>query len=399
MIKLSNKKDCCGCHACVSICPKSCISMKADEEGFLYPYIDEQACIDCGLCEHICPMINQGEPRKPIEVYAAKCCDDTIRKQSSSGGIFTVVAEEVIAQGGVVFGARFNEKWEVIHDWTDKIEELSLFRGSKYVQSRIGNTYKEAEQFLKQDRYVLFTGTPCQIAGLKKFLRKEYNNLLTIDVVCHGVPSPLVWQEYLKSARYIDKKTQCSLSNPISAITDIAFRDKTMGWKKFSFRIDYTLPDIHKSTDSPTSASKHHLEPFYDNLYMKGFLQNIYLRPSCYACKAKSGKSGSDLAIADFWGIEKSYPELDDDKGISALLVYNGNVKLSERLDLTRVEYNDILSSNSMIEKSVDEPQEKALFWQAFPIRGFAATAEFCKRMERSFLSRVVAFIKRKLGV
>ena len=121
MIKLSNKKDCCGCHACVSICPKSCISMKADEEGFLYPYIDEQACIDCGLCEHICPMINQGEPRKPIEVYAAKCCDDTIRKQSSSGGIFTVVAEEVIAQGGVVFGARFNEKWEVIHDWTDKI--------------------------------------------------------------------------------------------------------------------------------------------------------------------------------------------------------------------------------------------------------------------------------------
>ena len=132
---------------------------------------------------------------------------------------------------------------------------------------------------------------------------------------------------------------------------------------------------------------------------MKGFLQNIYLRPSCYACKAKSGKSGSDLAIADFWGIEKSYPELDDDKGISALLVYNGNVKLSERLDLTRVEYNDILSSNSMIEKSVDEPQEKVLFWQAFPIRGFAATAEFCKRMERSFLSRVVAFIKRKLGV
>ena len=402
MINLSHKRDCCGCHACMSICPKSCISMRADEEGFLYPFVDEQACIDCGLCEKVCPVINQSEPRRPIEVYAAKSSDEAVRRDSSSGGVFTVVAEGVISDGGVVFGAKFDKEWRVVHAWTDTIEGLVQFRGSKYVQSCIGNAYKEAEQFLTQGRRVLFTGTPCQVAGLKKYLRKEYDNLTTIDVVCHGVPSPLVWHEYLKElvrTRRTDGKNSVSSSlNDLSVIADISFRDKTMGWKKFGFKIGYVASKATENTVSK-SVTEHSIEPFYDNLYMKGFLRNLYLRPSCYACASKSGKSGSDLTIADFWGVEKSHPELNDEQGVSALLVYNEDVELGDKMEKVAVEYNDVLSSNTMIERSVAEPIERAEFWSEFPTRGVAVVATICRRMEPTFLSRVVSFVKRRLGL
>lgn len=192
MIEIKDKKDCCGCSACVQKCPKQCISLKEDNEGFLYPEVDKSMCINCGLCEKVCPVLHQGESRKPLKVYAAKNQDEEIRRQSSSGGIFTLLAEKTIQDGGVVFGARFDEHWEVKHDYTETIEGLAAFRGSKYVQSRMEDNYRKAEMFLKQGRKVLFSGTPCQVAGLKRFLRKYYGNLLTIDMVCHGVPSPLV---------------------------------------------------------------------------------------------------------------------------------------------------------------------------------------------------------------
>ena len=196
-IKLAEKHICTGCAACYSVCPVQCISMKEDAEGFLFPIIDEEKCTKCSLCEKTCLSIMQGKERKPLNVYAAKNPNEEIRKESSSGGIFTLLAEHVINKGGVVFGARFNEDWEVIHDYTETVKGLAAFRGSKYVQSRIGDMYKTAKDFLEKDRNVLFSGTPCQIAGLKAFLRKDYDNLLTVDLVCHGVPSPLVWKRYL----------------------------------------------------------------------------------------------------------------------------------------------------------------------------------------------------------
>lgn len=201
MINIKEKHNCCGCSACVQVCPKQCISMSADNEGFLYPQIDTAICIDCGLCEKVCPVINQNEPREPLAVYAANNNNEDIRLKSSSGGIFTLLAEQIISEGGVVFGARFNENWEVVHDYTEAIEGLEPFRGSKYVQSIIGDNFIKAKQFLTDGRKVLFSGTPCQIAGLKKFLRKEYENLLTVEVVCHGVPSPMVWRDYLDYKR------------------------------------------------------------------------------------------------------------------------------------------------------------------------------------------------------
>ena len=197
MITITDKSKCCGCNACVQACPKQCIEMHEDDEGFLYPRVDTTRCIDCGKCEKVCPVINQAEPHRPIKVYAAINPDEEIRRQSSSGGIFTLLAEQTIKEGGVVFGARFDESWQVTHDYTESIEGLASLRGSKYVQSCIGDTFLKAEAFLKQGRKVLFTGTPCQISGLKKYLHKEYENLLTVDFVCHGVPSPLIWQKYL----------------------------------------------------------------------------------------------------------------------------------------------------------------------------------------------------------
>lgn len=401
MISIRDKKDCCGCHACVSICPKSCISMKADSEGFLYPLVDIDACIDCGLCEKVCPVINQEKVRKPIKVYAAKNVDEAVRLKSSSGGVFSVFAESVIARGGVVFGAKFNKDWSVVHAWTDTIEGLAAFRGSKYVQSRIGNTYKEAEAFLKQGRIVLFSGTPCQIAGLKRYLRKDYANLQTVDVVCHGVPSPLVWQEYLKEmcAECTVGKNSVSVSlNELSAIADIAFRDKTNGWKKYGFKIGYVASKATENTVSK-SAIDYKIEPFNENVFMRGFLKNLYLRPSCYACAAKSGKSGSDLTIADFWGVDRLYPELDDDKGLTALLVNNPQVEVEDKLELTQVQYRDVLVANPVIERSVAIPREREQFWCKFFEQGVSAISEVCAKMKPSFFVRLKLRIKRLIRI
>ena len=329
MIEIKDKKDCCGCHACASICAKHSITMQADEEGFLYPVVDKDTCTDCGLCEKVCPVINQSEPCKPLKVYAAKNKNEEIRRQSSSGGIFTLLAEKVIAEDGIVFGARFDEEWNVIHSWTDTIEGIAAFRGSKYVQSTIGDTYRETKDFLKQGRKVLFSGTPCQIAGLKKYLRKEYDNLLTVDVVCHGVPSPLVWHTYLKETheqlrakRGVGKNTVPLYMGELPVITGISFRDKTNGWKKYGFKICYTaLKAAENSVSKSANIVNSEITPFNEDIFMKGFLKNLYLRPSCYQCMARQGKSGADIAIADYWGIQRIHPELDDDKGVNLVLI------------------------------------------------------------------------------
>ena len=323
MISITRKQDCCGCNACAQICPKQCITMQEDDEGFLYPRVDTENCIDCHLCEKICPVSNHGTERKPLKVYAAINKDEEVRKQSSSGGIFTALAEQVIKQGGVVFGARFDERWQVKHDYTETMEGLAAFRGSKYVQSQIGNSYQEAERFLKAGRKVLFSGTPCQIAGLRNYLRKEYDNLLTVDFICHGVPSPMVWRRYLKEevARQCDRKNSV-LSHPIHEedvlVEGISFRDKTMGWKKYSFAL--TLSTTNGSGEKIQFCS---CSPMTKNEYLRGFMSNVYLRPSCYSCAFKKQKSGSDITLADFWNIGLYNKQLDDNHGLSLMLLNN----------------------------------------------------------------------------
>ena len=367
MINISDKFHCCGCSACVQCCPKHCISLQEDSEGFLYPQVDAESCIDCGLCEKVCPMLRHSEEgQKPLAVYAAKNKDEEIRRISSSGGMFTALAEEIIREGGVVFGACFNADWEVVHNYTEIVEGLARFRGSKYVQSRIGDSYKQAESFLKAGRKVLFSGTPCQIAGLKKFLRKDYENLLAVDVICHGVPSPGVWREYLKEeiARQRDRKNTVlprTIHERDVLVEGISFRDKSEGWKKFSFAL--ALSTTNGSGEKFSFCSR---MPLNENLFLRGFLADLYLRPSCYACPFKCGKSGSDLTLGDFWGIQRVMPDFDDDKGCSVVLCNTSiaqSIFSNLNLEMRIAPWDCVLTGNPALVKSPKMPKVRSAFY------------------------------------
>lgn len=372
MIIIKSKYDCCGCGACAQRCPHNAIELTQDNEGFLYPQIDESICTDCGLCERVCPIINQELPSEPIKTFAAKNNDENIRQQSSSGGIFTLLATKVINNGGGVFGATFNAKWEVEHDYTDTIEGLAKFRGSKYVQSKIGNNYILAEEYLKDDKQVLFSGTPCQIAGLKRFLRKEYENLICVDIICHGVPSPFIWQKYLEQY------------NP-TELSSISFRDKTNSWKRYEVVIRQEKKTIIR-------------EDIGKNIYMRLFLSDLCLRPSCSNCNSKSGKSKSDITIADFWGIQHLYPDFDDDKGCNLVLINSEKgLNLFNELECDKIEtdYNTAIKYNPSYFKSVTEPKYRKYFFDNFDKFGFAVYNKILKRQQPSLLRRIANHYKR----
>ncbi|MEG2151349.1 MAG: Coenzyme F420 hydrogenase/dehydrogenase, beta subunit C-terminal domain [Bacteroidaceae bacterium] len=394
MINILEKRMCVGCNACAQCCPKQCITLQEDNEGFLYPHIDDEKCIDCGLCEKVCPVLNQGDKHEPLAVYAAKNNNDEIRMASSSGGIFTFLAEQILSESGVVFGARFNDDWEVIHDYTETIEGLTAFRGSKYVQSRIGSTYLQAEQYLKAGRKVMFSGTPCQIAGLRLFLRKEYDNLLCVDLVCHGVPSPKVWRMYLEEiiARegVIGKNTVSS--HPLKerkTITNIQFRNKSTGWKKFSFALTLSEP-LGKEKNSVLLS-----ETVDKNIFMRGFLRNLYLRPSCYDCPSKCFKSGSDITIGDYWGIST---DLDDDKGVSLVLIntWKGTTLYSKlNVNSVKTTYTQAVAGNSCIEQSVEIPYYRTLFWEEYKAVGIDAIALIYRKMSPTLINQSIGLAKR----
>lgn len=349
MIKIQDKKDCCGCSACSSVCPKQCITMSEDSEGFIYPCVDKRVCVDCHLCEKVCPIINYGNDREPLAVYAAKNPDESIRMQSSSGGVFTLLAERVIDEGGVVFGATFNDRWEVVHDYVETKEELAKFRGSKYVQSKIGDSYQKAKAFLKNNRKVLFSGTPCQIAGLKKCLRKDYDNLLAVDFICHGVPSPGLWNRYL--VQLIE-----SQNRKRNEILAIKFRDKITGWKGYSCSIAYK--------DGVVSVENRE-----KNLWMKGFLEGLYNRPSCSHCPAK-GHSHADIVLGDLWGISELAPEIDDDKGMC--LVISNTTKGDKVLDSIGIVKKKYFTLEQVVEKNpavlycVDINKKRDIFFRKY---------------------------------
>lgn len=403
MIKIVDKIQCCGCAACVQACPKECISFDEDRQGFRYPLVDESHCIDCGLCEKVCPVINQANPQKPLSVYAAMNPNEQIRLKSSSGGVFTKLAEAIIDNGGVVFGARFNANWEVEHGYTETKEGLASFRGSKYVQSRIGDTFRQARDFLKAGRQVLYSGTSCQIAGLKRFLRRDYENLLTVDIVCHGVPSPLVWRTYLEDVQSQPKKhskykTDNNSSKSRSVITSISFRDKTYGWKNYSV-VFKGLSGINVDEALSSSVKDDVLlqDVFVKNRFMQVFLKDLCLRPSCSACPAKSGKSGSDITLADFWGIDAVHPDWDDDKGTSLVLIKSDcGIKIWNQIDLKFIptSYEEGLCSNPSIEKSVKFGKHVPVFWHLFESNDEKGLTRLLNQLRPSFIHKQISYIK-----
>lgn len=294
-------KQCCGCTACAAICPQSCISIQEDSEGFLYPHIDQEICVHCGMCETVCPIYAYKSPQDSTpSAYAAVNLDNETRDKSSSGGIFSLLAMYVLDKQGIVFGAALDDDLQVKHMAICSPDELYKFQGSKYVQSDLRGIYKQVKTYLQQEKYVLFSGTPCQIEGLRLFLQRDYPNLFLVDIICHGVPSPLVWREYLK---YIRKAYQKQIKN-------IHFRDKKDGWLKFCTLIQFTddtIKYIERNKDC----------------FMKAFLTNISLRPSCSTCLFKTKARNSDITLADFWGIEQVLPAMHDDRGTSLLVIHS----------------------------------------------------------------------------
>lgn len=377
MIRIEKKVNCCGCSACVQSCPKQCITMREDDEGFLYPVVDEKECINCGLCEKVCPVINHNQSKEPLKTIAAINPNEETRLKSSSGGVFTMLAEKTINEGGVVFGAEFDEIWNVKHGYIETIAGLESLRRSKYVQSNIGESFKQAELFLKQGRKVLFSGTPCQVAGLKLYLRKEYDNLLTIDVACHGVPSPLVWRDYLNEVT----------NGNIKSITDISFRSKQTGWRNYSVEI-------------LKANSKVICERAGKNVYMQGFLSNLFLRPSCYLCPFKSGRSGADITLADYWGVEDLTPTMDDDKGTSLVLINTGVGKdffSTISVCTQNVDYENAVIRNKCIVKPVEKPRLRDKFWNEYAFCKTNTVSKYCKKMQPTLLKRCLRFLMRKI--
>lgn len=310
ILPYKHKKDCCACGVCALVCPHGAITMRADEDGFVYPYVNEEKCISCGLCEKMCAFQNKRETNEPIKVYALARKDAISLKKSASGGAFAGLAEQWIEQGGVVFGAslrKCNGKLVPCHVSAQKKEDLFPLLGSKYVQSDLGQTFLETKELLEHGRKVLFSGTPCQIAALKNWLRKDYSELLTIDLVCHGVPNAVMFQDYIE----IESKKVGHIAE------DFRFRDKEMGWG-LNAKLIYSNNSEQHSVCIPS-----HNSSFYE-LFLRG---EIY-RENCYSCPYANSHRPGDMTIGDYWGIEKQHPEylkpegtLDCEEGVSLLII------------------------------------------------------------------------------
>ena len=346
MIRITDKTRCCGCTACVSSCPVQCISMEADEEGFDYPVVDSSVCIGCGRCEDVCPMLNAPASSAGTESYAVR--NRSRLEVASSGGVFPTLADSVIGNGGLVAGASFDENLSIRHILVGEEKHLRNLFGSKYVQSDMGDIYARVAEALTGGMEVLFSGTPCQVAGLRNYLGKEYKGLITLDVACHGVPSPALWRMNLAAIAAEEK----------SDVVSVCFRDKSGSWK------DY---DVVYGTRCGKYRKIRHSE----DLYMLLFLQNVSLRPSCYRCDFRSCGSCSDLTLGDLWNVRRVSPSMNDDRGASLVMVrskkgrriFEEVLGSDETIESQEVDHKEAISGNSGFMTEYDVPAGRADFF------------------------------------
>lgn len=359
MIKIKNKSDCTGCTACANICPKNAIEMVVDEEGFKYPKINKDKCINCDLCSKICPMLKKGiQEDNSIKFYGVYNKNNEIKKNSTSGGFFTALAEKIIENKGIVYGAKFDENFDVIHCGVESKEELSYFRGSKYVQSDLKMIFRDVKDKLENNRMVLFSGTPCQIYGLKAFLQRDYNNLYCVEVICHGVPSPMLYEKYRD---YKIKKYK-------SDIKRLSFREKTYGYGSSTMTIEFK------------NGKKYSRGHESDEL-IKAFLRGYCSRETCYSCKFKSFGTVGDFKMGDLWNAEKYLGEKFKDGATLIITCSQKAEKILEQLedkiqlkeiDKQKSEYYNGNGKNSMsmILNSADRPKERGEFLKNVNIMG-----------------------------
>ncbi len=342
-IEQLDKKECCGCGSCMQKCPKNAIKMVEDEEGFLFPKIEKKLCINCGLCSRVCPQIKKMTKSKENypQAYAVHNKNEKELLNSSSGGMFSILANYVLENNGVVFGAAYNDNNEVEHIKVENKQELAKLRNSKYVQSNIKNTYKEAEKNLIEDRMVLFTGTPCQISGLKAFLGKEYDKLILADIVCHGVPNQKVFKKYLD---FLEQKFK-------SKVKSYNFRNKDQnGWGLYA-KIE--------TEDGRIRYKNSAFDPYYN-----AFLECKMYRESCYNCHYTSFYRDSDITLADYWGILGIHPEFYSEKGVSLVLV-NSNKgdkifrNVSGKIKFIKTDLEKASQKNMNLKKPSKRPKER----------------------------------------
>lgn len=302
MINIRNKIDCCGCNACGDVCPKQAITFKTDDEGFWYPEVDMKKCVDCHLCEKVCPIIKKADGLQRYDeprVFAAYTKDESIRLDSTSGGIHSTLATEIYSKGGYVGGAIYNQDHTVSHIVSKEESDLPRIRSSKYLQSNLQEQYKEVKSLLEQGKEVFYCGAPCQIQALYKYLKKDYNNLTTCDFICLGVNSPKVFLKYMD---YLERKHGAKA-------TEIKFKNKKWGWHNFSMRVNF-------------ENGEEYCEDRYHDLFFIGYLQSRnFMRPSCYQCQFRNYPQRSDITLADFWGLENIDKSMDQDKGTSLVMI------------------------------------------------------------------------------
>ncbi|MGB8454043.1 MAG: Coenzyme F420 hydrogenase/dehydrogenase, beta subunit C-terminal domain [Anaerocolumna sp.] len=384
MINLHNEKEnCCGCTACMNICPTDSITMEEDEEGFLYPVIDTKTCVECGACVRVCAFhIKAYEEKIPKDqkVYGVKHQDLKVRKMSSSGGAFTAISDYVLNRGGVVYGAVFNDSFEVIHSKALNEEQRNKMRGSKYVQSNLGTIFGEIRTTLETGQLVLFTGTPCQTGGLKSFLGKEYPNLILCDIVCHGVPSPKIWKDYktLLEIKYQDK------------INGVNFRNKDSGWQNSSLKVTFSRYEHKKSMQE---------DPYYIL-----FFNHLIIRPSCHQCVYASYHRVTDITLADFWGIESSYKTFQDDIGVTLVLI--NSTKGKELVENIRENTDIIESSHAGFYQPIFETPSKMspnrqLFWEEYLSKGYAEVISKYGKLSSSqwLIKKMIVPVLKKTGL
>jgi len=366
----SDAEKCSACGACVNICPKDAISFKANEYGIEYPEINADKCIDCKLCKKVCSAIAEVELQSPIKAFAATHKNKAVLLKSSSGGAFSALAEKVLENGGAVCGCVYDEGFTPVHVCSRKKGDYLRMRKSKYVRSSIGYAYREVRKELETGDCVLFTGTPCQVSGLKAFLGKEYPNLITVDLICHGVPEPTMFKEFLG---YLEKKYR-------TKIKEFDFRSKKYGWQRYT-------SEFTGENGKTINIGKN------KELYMYAFSRGETIRPSCFTCRFATSKRAGDITIGDLWGHEKFAVSCDRKNGISLITVNNEKaLRFFETLEASfvcdEVDYASACANNTCLRKPTDRGKRWEKYMEAYKNGEFERVAAKHQRINRKLILR-----------
>ena len=368
------KKDCCGCSACMNSCPRDCIKMTPDKDGFLYPEVCEVLCVECNKCVKVCPVLNEDTPDNKPKAYLVKNRNKELRKTSTSGGFFAAAAKYVLSEGGVVFGVGFDDNFNVRHSYIENIKDIKKFNRSKYVQSEVGHNYRKVKEFLHDGRKVLFSGTPCQVEALLNYLGEDPDDLYTMDIICKGVPSPKFWKKYLSWHKKKSGKD----------IREVRFREKTYGYGSTTMRVVY-------------SDGTEYDEPYDVDPMLQFYSKEMISRPSCYDCKSKGKHRRSSFTAGDYWYVSGAAPRMDDGIGVSQVLVNNEKAaaafeEIKKYLDVEPLDFDkdSAINGGMMVTSAKPNPRREEMYADldnmsmgALQRKYFPATFKLKNRLKR----------------